>query len=403
MAKGRIGATVYYIRRGQQIARSLAQEVTNPQSAAQMAQRTGWANLVHFYQNNDWWMKYGAFAEKKTEWSDYNAFVSANAKNSDVNLTKEQSDAGCCVVAPYTVSKGTLKTVKCEYDADMVGIITDLYVGDLDITNATTVAELSEALLLNNSGLMIGDQLSFVVNVQTGSAEFPFIEALAQEITIDTDETRTLEEVGATFVSNYENAANLNCLAVSTEDTGVPTVEACGATVIVSRQTSAGLKVSTQALVMTNTTFLANYQGDTARQRAARSYGGAQRSNFLTPGYYEGGERPTMPLAIVSVNGVRAGEGLRWKTYSGLIDEYDCAILFNQAIPATVVRSSVYADLGSSPHATTTTVVINGSTAIATFEGEEDFSNLPFNYIEVTMYDAADEVVFEGRITFAGS
>ena len=83
---GRVGGNVYYMNKGQNIARELAPAISNPQTAAQQEQRMRWANLVSFYRVNQPWMKRGAFESKKQTWSDYNAFVSANSKISPVYL-----------------------------------------------------------------------------------------------------------------------------------------------------------------------------------------------------------------------------------------------------------------------------------------------------------------------------
>lgn len=278
---GRVGGNVYYINKGQNIARELAPAISNPQSAAQQEQRMRWANLVAFYRANQPWQKRGAFESKKQTWSDYNAFVSANSKVSPVFLTKQQAEQGGAVVAPYIVTKGSLPSVGLFSWEGQDVFCSDLYVGDLTISGATTAAQLSAALRDNNNGLQEGDQLSFILNIQqTNPDRVPFITARYYEFIIDSSDERSLAEIGLDGViitDTYEDMQRL-CLAHD----GV----VCGGAIIISRTTSGNIKVSTQSLVLTQAmqTYLAGYTSDTALQRAARSYG-ENEANFLSSGY----------------------------------------------------------------------------------------------------------------------
>ena len=301
MARGRVGSIVYYVRKGEQLARTLSQSTTNPQTTEQMATRVTWNNLVQFFKRSRFWMHWGAFEDKKKTWSDYNAFMSANAKKLDVAITKEQAAAGYAVVADYVVSKGSLPTVNINYSNGKY--ISDIYFGaDADFDSSATVGDLSTLLLENNNGLQAGDQLSFIIYLQGGNAAAPTITCRAFEMILDEeDETLFTNIVGDFLTVNYEGANG----ALSMQFSGQG-----GATIVVSREVSGKLKVSSQTLVLDSAqhTFLAQFTTTEARRRAARSYGSEGVRNFLSAGYSNvSSDDAPIGLSILSVNGFTAG------------------------------------------------------------------------------------------------
>ena len=302
---GRVGGNVYYMNKGQNIARELAPAISNPQSAAQQEQRMRWANLVAFYRANLPWMKRGAFESKKQTWSDYNAFVSANSKVSPVFLTKQQAEQGGAVVAPYIVTKGSLPSVGLQSWEGQDVFVSDLYVGDLTISGSTTAAQLSAALRENNNGLQEGDQLSFILNFQGTTTEgVPYITARYYEFIIDSSDSRTLSYIGLEGVILDDTYNDMQCLCLDKEG------NVCVGAIIVSRTSSGSIKVSTQSLVLTASmqTYLADYTSDAALQRAARSYG-ENEPNFLASGYSGKASNVAVPtgITITSANGVAVG------------------------------------------------------------------------------------------------
>lgn len=299
----RLGGAVWYTRKGETVARELAASVANPQTTAQMDARVGWNNKVQFYKRSAFWMKWGAFESKKQSWSDYNAFMSANAKKVDVAITKEQAAAGYAVIADYVVTKGSLPAVNVTYSSNLK-YVTDLYFGsDADFEATVTVGELSQLLLDNNNGLQAGDQLSFICYLQGGNAGAPTMTCRAFEMILNTQDTTLFNDIVGDFLNvSYEGANG----ALTMQFTGQG-----GATIVVSREVSGSLKVSSQTLVLDNAqqAFLANFTSDAARKRAARSYGSAGRQNFLSAGYsgISSDANTAVAVSILSVNGVSAG------------------------------------------------------------------------------------------------
>lgn len=360
---GRVGGNVYYMNKGQNIARELAPSISNPQSAAQQEQRMRWANLVSFYRANQPWQKRGAFESKKQTWSDYNAFVSANSKVSPVYLTKQQAEQGGAVVAPYIVTKGSLPSVGLFSWEGQDVFCSDLYVGDLTIKGSTTASQLSAALRDNNNGLQEGDQLSFILNIQQTNPEgVPYITARYYEFIIDSSDKRTLAELGLEGVILDDTYEDMQRLCLSNNGA------VCGGAIIVSRTISGNIKVSTQSLVLTQSmqTFLAGYTSDAALQRAARSYG-ENDANFLASGYSGKASNMAVPTAQ-SILSVEIGN----RTFTGSLqigrEDIDFGevtpyqITINMAKPVTEVTQAILVADYEQDNVTLTPVTPDGTT-----------------------------------------
>lgn len=261
----KLGGAVIYQVNGQTLMRQLAPAVSNPRTDAQMSTRVRLANLVAFYRASAGWMK-GAFESKAANQSDYNAFVSANASGNAVWLTKSQVEAGTCIVAPYTISRGSMGEIKQTASATM--ITSNLYVGDLTITSTITVGELSAALLANNNGLQNGDQLSVIQYIQnTGSADSYTVTCRAREMILNTS---SLE-----LVSRF---LPVDILGVSSGDTPALSILTSsfigGAAFILSRTQGGRILVTTSSVTLTygNSVYTA-MTSTTQKETAIRSYG----------------------------------------------------------------------------------------------------------------------------------
>lgn len=305
---GRVGRVVYSMNKGQNIARELQTEVSNPRTTAQMDHRTKLANFCALYRLNQPWMFRGAFENKGKTLSDYNAFVQANLTNSEVALSKQDVNLGACVLAPVTITKGTLPSIQVQF-TDISGaqalFSTDLYVGSEIALDDCTIGELSQALLDNNNGLQVGDQLSFIVNYQRSNGDVPYGVSRWGELIIDPTDDRALGDIDLPGLDKTEVSGRDDALQFAIKD------HVCAVACILSREVNGKIKVSTQKFVLSTEAaqFTANYTGTTARRRAAASYG-STRSNFLSAGYGTSGTNESVPLAaqILSVNGKTAGQ-----------------------------------------------------------------------------------------------
>lgn len=266
-ASKRLGGVVFYTRAGETVARELAPSVSNPRTEVQMTQRIKLANVVAAYKANKSWMA-GAFEDKAEKESDYNAFVRMNLSNSLVALNKSQASAGACIVAPYQVSSGSLPQIDCT--GQTTGVRSNLYCGTLIITEATTVAQISAALISNNNGIIRGMQLSLIVNIQRadGNLVRPYIVARSYEFIID--------ETNSELLSKYVPFGLLQTLESESRPLffNGETLGSGAATFILSQTISGRLYVSSQILRQFGDQSLYGfYTSEPAIKAAIASYG----------------------------------------------------------------------------------------------------------------------------------
>lgn len=267
---GRLGGSVYYMNKGQNIGRELAAEVSNPRTPAQMRQRMKWANLVNIYKANRSWMGHLSFENKPQTWSDYNAFMSANIGTNPVYLTKGAAENGDAILAPYTMTKGSLATIGCEYVASFDGFETSIKIGAAP--EGLTVGEFSQEILDNNPEWQLGDQLSIVL-MYKGVQPYPIVVPI--EIIINPGDDRYLADIETRFAPledliSVSDSDNLTILPSEGVTYGSQAV--C---VIHSRTTSGRTKVSTQEFKLNPTAATSFREMGTDEQfaYAAASYG----------------------------------------------------------------------------------------------------------------------------------
>lgn len=284
--RGKLGAYVYYVAGGEMRQRSYRGrgEVSNPRTRAQQEQRSQLANLVAFYRSAKELMQ-KAFENKEVNQSDYNAFVSLNLNKTKVYLGKEEASQGACIVAPYIVAKGTLQPVEVTQQSDG-NFATNLQLGTLQISETTTVAQLSQALVANNQFVEYGMQLTYASFVQMTNNDtgYPYMSTRLYELTLDASSALLardqIPEFGLSVVNN----------AIGTG----PTLAAGGFAYILSQKDSNGkLLVSTQRLIISDDSLLVDYNTTAAATRAIGTYGSTTEI-FLNP------------ESVVAVN---AGEG----------------------------------------------------------------------------------------------
>lgn len=338
-ASQRLGGIVLYTRSGETIARELAPAVSNPRTRVQMQQRVKLANVVSMYKANRFWMP-GAFEDKAEKETDYNAFVRFNLTDSKVALTKDAAAAGAGVVAPYRISSGSLPEI--ELTGSQVGVDTNLYLGGLIITDATTVGQISAALIANNNGIVKGMQLSLIVNLQRSNevTNRPYIVARAYEMIID--------ETSSALLSNYFPDGILK--AKQTE--GAPLYYdgsnlGDGAAAFILSQTISGkTKVSSQQMrLYGNQSIYAIYTSAIAVESAIRSYGSnetrfldSSEANEFNPVIIENYIQSLMLRSTMYTN----GQTIPWDLSQTL--HFD--LFFAQACPANTALSVI---IGADP------------------------------------------------------
>lgn len=263
--KGRVGETTYYVSGGQQIARQARNDSNFGDSArrseAQQSRRVLWANLVNFYKASMSWMP-KAFETKKRNQSDYNKFMQVNIGSSKIALTKTEAAEGACVASNFIVSQGSLPTVEIVQLENSWR--TNLALGDLSISDSTTVAEFTRALVANNAHIIEGMQVSFASYQQTVDAlGTPRLISRLYEVTLDTK-------------SSIPVRAHLPVFCSSSVDGYLGTNDAIsigGFAFILSSLQNGRLLVSTQQLVTNNEELISEYSSDVQMKLAITSYG----------------------------------------------------------------------------------------------------------------------------------
>lgn len=269
---GSAGNLTFRQKSGKTIVSEKITQTTNAKTELQLKHRMKWANIIREYQVLQPYMKL-AFGGTRNGRNDYNKFVSTNLSMIPVYLTKAEVNAGMCIVAPYEITQGNVKSITISGKGKKA--VTDISLGTLSITSTTTVAEFSNAVVLNNKLYEYGDQITYflVHQVVNEVTNIPMAEVDACCIVLDkSNEAKLLALVDARGFSVQEG-----CLAaLASNDFGNH-----GMVWIHSRKHNAKTVISTQYLVCENK-LLEQYQSDDAYKNAVESYGGVN-DVYLTP------------------------------------------------------------------------------------------------------------------------
>lgn len=286
--KGKIGDLVFMRRKGEQVQRAYVKP-KNAMTRSQYEQRSQLTNIVRLYQSSpSFFMK--AFENKPTNQSDYNALVSRNLnKDPKVYLPKEVAEAGGGVAAPYIITDGSLQPILVSgVGADAV---TNIAIGDISVTPTLTIAELSAAILANNTFIEAGDQLSYVSIEQFQDNGIPKLRLRKFEFVVNENaEGLVTDYWPVQAIANKEGFIGHGALVYT------------GAFAwVLSRVVDSKLKVSRQRLILTAQTINTSYTSSDAITRALVSYG-AGEPVFLDPNSDASGS--TVPSVGASVAAV---------------------------------------------------------------------------------------------------
>lgn len=187
-ASGKVGSLVFARRLGQQVTRPYNGAPANPKTRAQMSRRIKWANIINMWRLLKPFISMG-MQNRKTNQSDYNKFVSLNLNQSEAYLLKDEARQGATLLAPYIVTSGSLGLRSMRSAA-----ITSIQVGNIDLTTAT-IGQLSAAIIANNQGIQVGDQITVfalgqelvegIPQVMPYAFKFIITEAAADSVAID--------------------------------------------------------------------------------------------------------------------------------------------------------------------------------------------------------------------------
>ena len=272
---GKVGQFIYRrTKSGTVVCEAPAKVVVPNRSEAQMRVRAQWGNLAAVFRQFNQTLKKG-FEGVNGRMSDYNAFLQTNMNVVKVYIAKNVLLNGGSVLAPYQITRGTLPSIAMSVGADNV-LASDIALGDLVVSESTTVAEFTNALIACNDDYEAGDQLTFFYGQQTTDAVtgVPRAKVRGFKVMLDPLDSTLLWDV----VSPLGFSSADGCLAMNSKISD-------GAAVWVhSREDGDGrVRVSTQFLYV-DSDILAKYQGSAAMKDAAESYGGITKNAvYLNP------------------------------------------------------------------------------------------------------------------------
>jgi hypothetical protein len=181
-----------------------------------------------------------------------------------VYLTKEESEIKACVAAPYCVSHGTIPPIEMSIQGS--NIISSLCLPSaFVIGEATSVGEVSTALLSSNSVVHSGDQLSVVHLIQSISdAGVPRVTMKLHKFIIAPSDAiifQMLVPQSLFYAINGRVGTDANA-------------ESGGIAYVLSRRVENKLHVSTQSIILTpGNTLYQEYSSDKKKKEAVESYG----------------------------------------------------------------------------------------------------------------------------------
>lgn len=262
---GAVGNVTFYVRDGKQVMAQRNRRIGNPRTEAQMAQRIKLANILSVYRLlRD---KLPACFESASDGGRapsstvYNRFTGINLLTRPVFLTRELAREGACVAAPYRVSDGALPAI--QLTEGPAGACTDILLGDLALTEETSVARFTEAVVRLNPLYEEGDSIAYVHLLQTLPCEsgVPRVTPLFYSVRLDAADRRPLRRL----VPALGFSAREGRLAQE------GAVESCAFAWIHLRKGCKGVVASPQQLVAHNRLF-EEYASERAAEEALRSY-----------------------------------------------------------------------------------------------------------------------------------
>lgn len=291
---GRLAGSIYYVVKGQNVAREVAAQVTNPKTQPQMMQRVRLANLVNFYRANKEWMKKFAFETLTGLKTIYNEFISQNLTNISAPLTKKSATEGVVVPDFLKVSKGSLSSIGAvtEWPSEIVAI-TPLAL----LASDNNIGALSKTLI-EKSGFKDNDQLSIIViKYMTGK---PCVVS-SNEIIIDSASSQALPS----FISQVSGFMRILI------DNAIDVTNATGFAVclIHSRRENGKVLVSSEVLSLSPKARAAQLAASSKRafELAIESYGYTNKP-FLDPAQNSLSEMYTVSV-VESNEGTISGAG----------------------------------------------------------------------------------------------
>lgn len=271
---GSVGGVTYRRVGGVTVAsQKVPMHVEHTRTARLMLTRMKWVNLVALWKviNQTGW--HPSFQRENRRVSDFNMFLRTNFPAAVTFIDKGISRAYGSVVAPVRLTSGSVLTpIEVEFGSG------DVPESDLScpiaLGSSTTLKAFSVAIAESNNGWLIGDKLTILIVRQSSVNGIPSANAIALSVTLD-DST----DAETTLLSDLIDVSLLGivdgCLALAGPVNG-------GCAMVHSRLVN-GETICSNADLTVQNSILSTYQGLTAFNKAAESYGGIARNYLLTP------------------------------------------------------------------------------------------------------------------------
>lgn len=281
-SRGAVGDIVFARSKGQQVARARNRNPNNPNTEAQVLQRSKFAAAQRFFQlANSQFFKF-AYEDKTERESDYNAFMRHNVGISPYILREMTRQVDYPAFAPWMVTQGSLPSLQTgswSYVSDSEGsrwAVSDPFGVQSLLLSSYTVADVTSKLIGSGSDWREGDIITFIVQYSeygsyplaatSGTSDVVHYtsSAIVNQLILDRQDVRLLSNVvagltGVDYSPKFNNS-------FATDEHGAVSVA-----VIHSRNTAQGLKVSTQAMILNNDASGGTLEGALASYNFTRS------------------------------------------------------------------------------------------------------------------------------------
>ena len=274
IVNGRVGNMRFYERNGEIIGVSLPNGIRNPKSPAQMQQRIKMNNILNMYKYIKGYLQQnfeGIIGNKNAS----SFFRSYNLMKTPVWLTKSQKESYKFVLAPYVVAQGRINSVRYEFKDDV--FVSDINVGDLEISDETEERVLSSVICGNNEGWTNNDTLQIILlkqkRIRTSGEDIELPKSNSYVVTLDKASRTKIGEIPVLeSLSNMSRFSLCNVdgkLAVRVSDT---TEYTYAFAVVHGRGQGRDKIVSSQQLCLSDTALYDSYCSSEAFTKAFESY-----------------------------------------------------------------------------------------------------------------------------------
>lgn len=269
-SRGSVGDVTFAKLKGQQITKARNRNPHNPRTAKQCLQRSIFAAAVKFFtRGNQSFYKF-AYEGKKAVESDYNAFMRENVKRAPA-ISKEAFDNyDYPVIAPFIMAKGSLAPV----DNAIVGGAPVITLGATTETTAPTTIGALSSVLVAGGQYEVGDIVTIVLITSAFDGSVPSAAGEGSgktawtilQFIVDTTSTATLASTIGFTATIADGVLTLTGNAFTAAFNGFVAVH--------TRETSGGLKASTQELILDTASETAydNSQADAYREAVIASW-----------------------------------------------------------------------------------------------------------------------------------